>query len=144
MLNNGTELGTSVDGGLYKTATPALAPIAWTNGNSASNTVDDVEQTQVVGLKMPNAWGLYDMIGNVGEYCLDIFYEDVASLPTVDPIGPTLSGSGYQSATREYVNRGGGYSTYARNCRSAARSKWRCDWDPPEIGFRVCCGAEIK
>ena len=143
-LNNGTELGTSVDGNLYQTATPALEPIAWTKGNSASNTIDDVEQTHVVGRKAPNAWGLYDMIGNVAENCLDIYYEDVASLSSVEPCGPTLAESGYSSGSQYYVYRGGGFDAYARNCRSAARLSTKCSWNFANLGFRVCCGAEIK
>ena len=143
-LYNGTELGASVDAGKYREATPALLPLAWANGNSTSNTTDGVAQTHVVGLKAPNAWGLYDMLGNVAENCLDIYYEDIASLASVEPVGPTLAESGYASGAQYYVFRGGGYDTPAYNCRSASRTSTKCGWNFSNVGFRVCCGAEIK
>ena len=145
-LYNGTELGASVDGGKYRTATPALLPIAWAFGNAASNTTDNVEQTHVVGRKTPNAWGLYDMIGNVAENCLDLYYEDVASLSSVEPAGPALAESGYADGTRMYTIRGGGWNAtgFARNCRSASRNGYLYRYTESGVGFRVCCGAEIR
>ncbi|MFH1075748.1 MAG: formylglycine-generating enzyme family protein [Pseudomonadota bacterium] len=76
----------------------------------------------------PNAWGLYEMHGNVWEWCNDLS-GDYTTQSVTDPIGP-VSGS-----TR--VVRGGGWSFAARSCRSALRG-----FDPPAakfpyIGFRV-------
>ena len=91
----GTQLGTL---GRYKS-----------NGGSAS-------QHAVVGTAgAPNAWGLYDMHGNVCEWCLDWYKEDVQNIenPSVDPVGAD-SGS-----TR--VIRGGSYNSDPQNCRSASR-----------------------
>ena len=66
-----------------------------------------------VGSFAPNAWGLYDMHGNIGEYCRDFRYTySLLSAEAVDPIG---HGSG------NLVLRGGNYSTSASNCRSAVR-----------------------
>lgn len=79
-----------------------LNPIAWHSGNSDSNTHE-------VGLKLPNAFGLYDMIGNSYEACRDKFsasaigYVDGSSV--VDPEEP-----GPQSG-ENYVIRGGAYTT---------------------------------
>ncbi len=84
-----------------------LGDYAWYVKNS-----DD--KTHPVGKKKPNAWGLYDMHGNVWEWCQDRF--DVgyyAKSPMDDPTG---------AATGSYrVNRGGCWSAPARFCRSAGR-----------------------
>ena len=69
-----------------------------------------------VGKKQPNTWGLYDMIGNVLEWCEDR-YGDYPSGIVVDQIGPS-SGS-------DRVLRGGSWSGFAKLCRSAARLRGR-------------------
>lgn len=55
--------------------------IAWHRGNSG-------QQTQPVGGKQPNAWGLYDMIGNVSEWVADWWYRQYTSATVADPRGP--------------------------------------------------------
>ncbi len=69
--------------------------------------------TAEVGSYQPNAWGLYDMHGNVDEWCLDR-YGDLSNGVT-DPHGP--------SSGAERVLRGGGYSSYAEECTSLFRHK---------------------
>lgn len=91
-----------------------------------------VEHTNV-GSYMPNAWGLYDMHGNVWEWCLDWWGANTNSTsPATDPIGP-LSGT-YR------LLRGGYWYRNAANCRSAMRSTI----NPSEhgnggFGFRIVC-----
>ncbi len=84
---------------------PALGRAGWYGGNSGS-------RTHPVGAKEPNAFGLYDMHGNVYEWCWD-WFDSYSSGPAEDPRGPT-SGS-------NRVLRGGSWLFDARYCRSADR-----------------------
>ena len=67
-----------------------------------------------VGQKRPNAYGLYDMLGNAREFCLDRYQQNLGSAAVTDPKGAT-SGD-------YYVKRGGAVDSYAYYCRAAARS----------------------
>ncbi|MEM7600146.1 MAG: caspase family protein, partial [Verrucomicrobiota bacterium] len=85
---------------------------------------------QPVGTKGRNHWNLFDMHGNVSEWCLD-YYTPYGEGPQTNPCGP-LHGS-------ERVLRGGYWESFAPSCRSAARTSF--DWDPPGVsgdwlGFR--------
>jgi len=84
-----------------------LSKHAWFKGNSGKT-------THPVGTKAPNDWGLYDMHGNVMEWCHDRYGEDYyGNSPAVNPTGPT-SGD-------ECVLRGGSWSSSPESCRAAAR-----------------------
>ena len=106
-----------------------LDEMAWYNKNSGS-------KTHEVGLKKPNGWGLYDMHGNVWEWCSD-WYDSgyYAKSPASDPTGPA-TGS-------DRVNRGGGWGSGAEYCRSAYRHSLRSPDDRGNfLGLRLVCGIE--
>ena len=85
-----------------------------------------------VGCYLPNAWGLYDMHGNVWEWCLDR-WGDYSTDAVTDPAGAD-SGS-----TR--VVRGGSWNNVAQDCRSASRSSsvYGPSYRNSLIGFRLVC-----
>jgi formylglycine-generating enzyme required for sulfatase activity len=85
--------------------------------------------TTSVGSYAPNAWGLYDMHGNVWEWCSDWWSESLPGGSVTDPQGPA-SGS-------DRVIRGGGWSTFAIYCRSAFRLNILPAYRGSLIGFRV-------
>ncbi len=100
----------------------SLGEYAWYDNNSDS-------KTHPVGQKKPNAWGLYDMHGNVWEWCAD-WYGDYPSNAVTDPTGPT-TGS-------DRVLRGGSWSYFADYCRSASRLHRNPVYCIRNYGFRVC------
>jgi sulfatase modifying factor 1 len=98
-----------------------LAKHAWFDENSG-------ESTHPVATKRSNAWGLFDMHGNVDEWCWD-WYGEYPSGAVTDPQGPR-SGSGR-------VLRGGSWLGFSQYCRAAYRSADDPDFRYDDLGFRV-------
>jgi formylglycine-generating enzyme required for sulfatase activity len=98
-----------------------LEEYAWYSGNSA-------RQTHPAGLKKPNVFGLYDMYGNVQEWCAD-WYALYTAKEQSDPCGPPTG------QTR--ILRGGSCCSYPDLCRSALRDYNVPSWRDVDIGFRV-------
>jgi formylglycine-generating enzyme required for sulfatase activity len=101
----------------------ALADYAWYSVNAG-------EKTHAVAQKKPNAWGLYDMHGNVWEWCADWYGEDYyAASPREDPTGP--------AAGSRRVIRGGGWFRGAGLCRAAFRYSYGPAFRYDYLGFRL-------
>ena len=84
--------------------------------------------THPIGQKQPNAWGLYDMHGNVWEWCQDQKGGNT-TVPLVDPVISTGS--------TNYIIRGGGWADFTQNCRSARRYEHPQDRRDGNGGFRI-------
>jgi len=101
------------------------AVVAWYIDNS-------YKQIQLVGTKQPNSLGIYDMSGNVSEWCWD-WYGSYQSNAQTNPRGPN-SGS-------ERVVRGGMVQNSQRGITSTIRSYWNPSSTWALVGFRVVCNA---
>lgn len=97
----------------------------WLNGADAGRSYAEYGSAQV-GSYRPNAWGLYDMHGNIFEWCLD-WYADTLSGGT-DPVGPAWAA--------KRVRRGGSWSHDAGICASGNRLA-QDDWGSSFLGFRI-------
>ncbi len=94
---------------------------AWFSGNAAG-------KTNLVGQKKPNAWGLYDMSGNVSEWVLDR-EASYKSSTVLDPVGP--------GTNPNRVTRGGSWHSYARKCRTTSREGALPNFRYGNQGFRL-------
>ncbi len=90
---------------------------------------NSLRKTRVVGVRVPNAWGLHDMHGNLWEWCWDWFKREYGVEPVTDPIGPE------EGSVR--IHRGGSWHRNPPDCRSAARGGDRIRTKRTGLGFRL-------
>ena len=121
--------------------TTGLSKYAWYKENSDN-------KYHKTGLKAPNKWGLYDILGNVAEWTLDQYEDDYFTKIGEAPKDPLIQ----RTARHPRTLKGGSYQDAAVDLRSAARLKSSLDWnrrdpqiprsrwwnaDAPFIGFRI-------
>lgn len=92
---------------------------------------DSIDDRQPVATKKPNSWGLQDMLGNVAEWCADIYDDNYVG--GTYPLGPSTGKWG----TDGYVVRGGQFVMRAPEIRSACRDGVLADAPTEAVGFRV-------
>ena len=111
-------------GGTKYSGSNNIGNVAWYEDNSG-------DKTHPVGEKSPNDLGIYDMSGNVWEWCQDWYDSNYyENSPTSNPTGPD-SGS-------FRVWRGGGWSYNARYCRVSFRNGYTPDYRVNYLGLRLC------
>ena len=115
--------------------------LAWWENNSDG-------QTHPVGQKLPNAWGLYDTLGNVWEWCLGVYTPKGFAIPALDMTEPSHFGAdlgGGQSGSSGQIDpalsparavRGGSWDNGEYDCRSARRTKVPEALHYDNLGFR--------
>jgi formylglycine-generating enzyme required for sulfatase activity len=97
------------------------------------------EQTVPLNSSPPNPWGLYEMHGNVWEWCADVWQQHLSAEQATDPLNTVSEGD----STR--VVRGGSWLSHGRNVRSARRYRHAPDFRHNYLGFRLALGhAELK
>ncbi len=104
-----------------------LEDLAWFDKNSGS-------RSQRGGQRKPNAWGFFDLHGNVFEWCIDWKgeYTDAAAS---DPVGP--------AAGEQRLTRGGGWYSPPKHCRSAYRRERLPQSTAADVGFRLALAPAI-
>jgi formylglycine-generating enzyme required for sulfatase activity len=126
---------------------PELDAIAWYGGNSGVDYEGGFDSsgwpekqydhqragTHPVRQKEPNAWGLYDMLGNVWEWCEDVWHDNYEGAPS--------DGTAWGGKGRDRVLRGGSWAPLARYCRCAYRFSWEPGSRLVSLGFRLVLAA---
>jgi len=103
----------------------ALNKVAWFD-------VFETGTAHPVAEKLPNAYGLYDMHGNVWEWCSDWFHESYEGAP--------VDGSSWDTpAGTDHVARGGSVIVFSSICRSSFRSRYAPEHRFNQLGFRLVC-----
>ncbi|MCX5769051.1 MAG: SUMF1/EgtB/PvdO family nonheme iron enzyme [Candidatus Hydrogenedentes bacterium] len=114
----------------FGSANRCLGSYAWFSENSRNG-------THPVGSKRPNASGLYDMHGNVWEWCQDVWHHEY-DCSSVDNAARALTSRSYR------VTRGGSWGSGPSSCRSAVRGSDLPTYSSCYLGFRVCSSSRTQ
>jgi len=98
------------------------------------------ETTEVGSFGVANAFGLYDMHGNLWEWCLDHWHDNYEGAPT-DGSAWFDENNNLSQKQNFVVLRGGSWITYPGDCRSASRADYDRDYRYSNLGLRVVCAA---
>ena len=140
ILNNNDNDGNLGRIGRYKGSNPG--------GNAETTTfAPDEGGTAIVGSYEPNAWGLYDMNGNVREWCLDWYQVNITSYNgkvNISRETPSKCLDGTQGGTPYRVTKGGSYKETSGECRPARRGFYQPSTLNNNTGLRVACRAGLE
>jgi formylglycine-generating enzyme required for sulfatase activity len=109
----------------------ALAEAGWYDGNAGG-------ETHPVGERKENRWGLYDLHGNVWEWCRDAWDGDAYKKREDGVVDPEVGAEEVRKQAPLRVLRGGAWSVGADGCRSSSRGGYKADGRFKRGGFRVC------
>ena len=111
----------------------------WVSNYKKWCSVEKKNRPHPVGLKAPNNWGLYDMHGNVEEFCLDWYQENLGTRYVTDPVGAYKASAFLDEQGRGpfRVSKSGSCFTDAKFCRSASRNYNSPQYKASNHGFRI-------
>jgi formylglycine-generating enzyme required for sulfatase activity len=115
---------TSLEGGSDSTLQSNLNRVGWYSGNAGA--------LKTVGLKMPNRWGLFDVVGNQWEWCQDLYGASYLKTPVENPANLNYTSTGSR------VRRGGSCDLAARYCRCGHRLSGNGSTRYANYGSRLC------
>jgi formylglycine-generating enzyme required for sulfatase activity len=113
-----------------------LPDYAWYSENSG-------DRAHPVGTRVPNALGLFDLHGNVWEWCQDDYSAGYyARAPARNPVNEDAAQGGTRDQHTHKVARGGGYLALEEMCRTRFRLHDPAEYWAPDLGFRVAAGTK--
>ena len=124
-----------------------IAGLGWCSANNSEDPNWIATAPHAVGLLKPNAWGLYDMHGNVKEWCCDCHVAtrsvDVNGVALLDPSGPETLPDGVTVDNHKMVNHGGSFLDTEAVCASGYARGLLWSNGARSEGYRLCCPAIV-
>ena len=110
-------------------------------GSSPQKTDGPDRGTAICGTYQPNDWGLYDMIGNVSEFCIDYWQDDITD--NHDGIPAFIEKDADGNTNIKHVRRGGSYWNGFDLCNCWSRESGDDNYGAKSNGYRLSCSAKL-